>query len=201
MKHKNRKLVLGVGINDADYVVQPTINGKQVMCPFYQAWKNMMNRCYDPKCHAKYPTYIGCTVVEEWHSFMAFRSWMVQQNWEGKHLDKDLLIPNNKVYGPDACAFVDSQTNTLLNDSRANRGDHPLGVHMHLGQYRAQLRVEGKITYLGRFETSEEAHMSYLTAKAINVMNVAYRQTDERVKSALIERSISMSDQAMGSAL
>ena len=35
-----KKLVCGVGNNDADYAVNPRINGKRGMCPAYQAWRN-----------------------------------------------------------------------------------------------------------------------------------------------------------------
>lgn len=197
MNYKNRKLVYGVGINDADYAVNPTINGKKVMCKFYRAWANMLQRCYDPKCHAIRPTYVGCTVTEEWHYFMSFREWMLGQNWEGKQLDKDLLVEGNKIYGPEFCVFADQPTNSLFIDSAAARGDLPVGVDLTFGKYRASLSVEGKTTHLGCFYTPEEAHNCYLTAKAIKVMSAAYKQDDARIKDALIDRSISMSDRAM----
>lgn len=77
-----KKLVYGVGINDANYVVKPTINGKQQWCSFYQAWTGMLERCYSAKWQAKSPTYIGCMVCEEWHSFMSFRAWMITRKKE-----------------------------------------------------------------------------------------------------------------------
>lgn len=48
---KEKKLVFGVGINDADYNVYKTgiVDGKQTVlwiCPFYRKWKDMMMRCY-----------------------------------------------------------------------------------------------------------------------------------------------------------
>lgn len=49
---KTRKLLYGVGINDADYVVQRKetigyVDGEQKrkliwICPFYQTWKSML---------------------------------------------------------------------------------------------------------------------------------------------------------------
>ena len=79
-----RKPVYGVGINDADYVTNPKVEGKSKMCPYYLSWKNMLHRCYDKGHQSKFPRYIGCAVVEEWQYFMCFREWMLLQDWKGK---------------------------------------------------------------------------------------------------------------------
>jgi len=73
---KKNKLVCGVGINDADYEVQPIINGKRVMCPFYAKWVGMLERCYSEKFQNKWPTYIGCYVILDWIYFSNFKYWM-----------------------------------------------------------------------------------------------------------------------------
>lgn len=90
------KLVCGFGISDADYVVCPTIGGKQVWCQYYRKWKSMLLR-QTPKEWKRHTTYKGCKVCEEWRSFMAFRKWMMTQDWQGKQLDKDLL-GDGKLY-------------------------------------------------------------------------------------------------------
>lgn len=69
------RLVHGIGINDADYVVQVKetigyVDGKRKrklvwICPYYQAWKHMLERCYSAKFQKKRPTYSGCSVLEE----------------------------------------------------------------------------------------------------------------------------------------
>ena len=52
---------------------------------------------------------------------------MESQEWEGKQLDKDIVIPGNKVYSPDACIFVDKRINNLMT-SRNSRA-LPIGIH------------------------------------------------------------------------
>lgn len=42
------KLICWVGINDADYPVCSTINGKKAHSPFYRVWRDMLERCYSP---------------------------------------------------------------------------------------------------------------------------------------------------------
>lgn len=50
------KLVYGVGVNDADYVVSPIISGKRHICPFSIKWKDMLARCYSEKTIKANPT-------------------------------------------------------------------------------------------------------------------------------------------------
>ena len=133
-----RRLVNGVGVNDADYVVEKLettgyVNGKQKQklvwyCPHYRAWRGMLSRCYSAKYQEKQPTYIGCSVSEEWLTFSNFKAWMEKQKWEGMHLDKDLLIEGNKIYSADTCVFVSPLVNTFINDQMAKRGEWLIGV-------------------------------------------------------------------------
>lgn len=84
------QLVEGIGINDANYFVAPRVNGSRTVCPFYQRWHDMLKRCYSLKCQTDCPTYAGCKVIVGWHSFTAFKAWMMQQDWKNKHLDKGI---------------------------------------------------------------------------------------------------------------
>jgi len=192
MASRNRGLTFGVGTNDADYVVSTVVNGKHKTCLLFRVWKGMLQRCYSAKCQELRPTYIGCSVVEEWHSFMTFREWMIAQDWEGKDLDKDLIIEGNKVYGPDTCVFVDRKTNSLLTNRAACRGGLPIGVRRNLKGYQAHCCIDGKDQSLGTFRTPDQAHLTYLACKAEVVMVAALRQPDIRVKSALFLRSLHM---------
>ena len=196
-----RQLVYDVGINDADYVVKPRINGKMVTCPFYRKWTDMLQRCYNPKFQAKCPTYVGCTVAEVWLTFSNFKAWMEKQDWEGKHLDKDLLDPGNKVYGPENCVFVSGHINTLLTDNAANRGAYPQGVNFDkpTGKYKAQCSVGGRSKHLGRFTTIAEAESTYLTFKSGIIAEAAHDQEaldNNRLHIALLEYAEAFADKA-----
>jgi hypothetical protein len=182
-----RKLAHGVGINDANYAIYPVVNGKQVMCPYFLAWNNMLNRCYQPKYHKKQPTYIGCSVTKEWLTFSNFKAWMEKQSWKGKCLDKDILVQNNKVYGPETCLFVTSSINNLLIDCGSNRGEWPIGVHFYKssGRFRSQCAVGSKKKHLGMYSTPGEAHEAYKKFKYAHIANIANQQS-EPLRSALI---------------
>lgn len=171
-----RKLIYGIGINDADYIVMPKVNGKSLFCPYYLTWKNMLKRCYCPKYQEKHPTYIGCSVVSEWITFSAFKNWMAGQDWKEKELDKDILILGNKEYSPNACIFISGAINKLLNDHAAARGDLPQGVNFdkNSGKYRAQCAASGKRRHLGLFTSIPKAEHVYLMFKSALVKKIAF---------------------------
>ena len=147
-----KKLVYGVGNNNTDYAVVKWeeigyIDGKRKRkmvwkCPYYVRWEGMLNRCYSTKLHECRPTYKGCIVLKEWLTFSVFKNWMMTQDWEDKHLDKDLLFEGNKVYGPDTCVFVSPMVNTFTTDSGAARGEWLIGVdwYKRAGKFRARCR-------------------------------------------------------------
>lgn len=189
---KKRKLVCGVGINDADYEVQPLINGKRVPCPFYTSWKSMLARCYYAKFQAKQPAYIGCSVVPEWLSLMAFKSWMASHDWQGMALDKDILFPGNKVYGPDKCVFVRPELNSFARDYESSRGDWPVGASWRkdLGRFQVQCRnpFTQRRESLGFFTCPDQAHEAWRAKKHEHALKLAAQQTDPRIAKALSTR-------------
>lgn len=182
------KLVFGVGINNADYCVSPTINGKRLHCKYYITWYSMLRRCYDSKTQIKYTTYIGCTVCEEWLIFSNFKKWMENQDFEGKQLDKDILIRGNKVYSPDSCIFVTDNINSLFVKSDASRGKYKIGVcfNKHDSKFIAQCQVNGKKKHIGCYLTEEEAYQAYVSFKTAHIHSIALEQTDERLREAML---------------
>lgn len=150
----------------------------------------MLERCYSDKLKIKHPTYTDCTVCDEWLHFMSFKAWMEMQDWQGKELDKDILIEGNKRYSPETCVFVDRKVNTFILDCGASKGDLPIGVSMHIksGKYQSQCNRKGKNRYLGLFETAEEAHYTWLKAKNEESLRLAGLQSDPRVAKALVNK-------------
>lgn len=185
------KLIYGIGINDVDYVIWPTVNGVQIPCPYHSCWRSMIARCYDKKTQIKRPTYIGCEVSEEWLTFSNFKAWMETQDWKGKQLDKDILFTGNKVYGKETCVFVSSQVNSFFADSAAARGGYMLGVVLYkaTGEFRARCSDgKGKQKHLGHFETELEAHLAWKAYKHQRACELAEGQSDSRVAEALRKR-------------
>jgi hypothetical protein len=186
-KVTTKKLIYGVGFNDASYTVNSTINGKKVTCPFYATWANMLTRCHSKAEHARRPSYIGCTVASEWLTFSTFSNWMSKHEWQGKQLDKDILIQNNKVYGPLTCIFVSAHINSLLNNQLSKRGLYPRGVSFYhkRNKYRSDCNAHGKANHIGYYDTPKEAHEAYKEFKYKYIAEIANQQS-EPLRTALL---------------
>ena len=186
-KDLSTKHFYGVGINDADYVVRPKINGKVLSCPFYVVWTNMLKRCYCAKYHKTHPTYAECTVAKEWFLFSNFKAWMTTQDWVGNSIDKDILIQHNKVYSSSSCIFVSKAINNLLTSGLARRGKYPQGVSYNkiTGVYDVRCNSNGKNAYLGSYDSATEAHEVYKKIKYKHIAEVASQQS-EPLRTALL---------------
>lgn len=160
IKHKS---ICNIGINDSKTPIK--IDGKHIKA--YSIWYGMMTRCYSTN-RSRNPTYTNCTVDKEWHLFSNFEQWFTKNYVEGWHLDKDILVPGNKVYSAKVCVFVPQALNSLLLDHAAARGECPLGVYFHKNsqKYLAKISVEACRKHLGYFSTSLEAHRAWQLAKA-----------------------------------
>ena len=199
---KPKRLVHGVGNNNADYVVVKYetidyVDGKQkqelvCFCPFYRAWKSMLQRCYSAKFQERNPAYKGCTVSKEWHTFNNFKAWMEKQDWEGKQIDKDLLFEGNKLYSPETCVFVTRTVNIFTTDRAAARGELLIGAYLYKRTGKFQSKCGNPFTkkqeHLGYFDCEQEAHNAWLKRKLELAHELAAIQTDPRVAKALIDR-------------
>lgn len=164
----------------------------------YDIWKNMLRRCYDKKYQEKFPTYIGCIVCEEWLHYKNFKKWYDDNYYEieGQKmcLDKDILIKGNKVYSPETCIFVPQNINSLFLKNNNSRGDLPIGVcyKKQNKKYQAYCNIfniesnKYTYTYLGLYNTPEEAFEVYKKTKEENIKLVANYYKD-RIPSKLYD--------------
>lgn len=180
-----RRPVYDVGINDSDYVTQT----KGKICKYYNTWRGMLQRCYSEAWHKKYPTYKGVKVCDEWLTFSNFKSWMEQQDWEGKQLDKDLL-GNGKLYSPDTCCFLSKTLNSFIVSASTRCGNGlPVGVYKSKKRFQALCRNPfGDNPYVGNFKCETKAHIAYLKKKQEYAMRLADVETDQRIVSAIYNR-------------
>ncbi|UNY40361.1 hypothetical protein KLEP7_gp126 [Pseudaeromonas phage vB_PpeM_ KLEP7] len=196
---KKLRKVMGVGINDADYRVDikselPKLNGKrkrkqEFACKYYVTWKGMLERGFSALFKSKHPTYRECTVCNEWLTFSNFKSWMEQQDWEGKELDKDLIVYKTMIYSPETSVYVNKDINQFMVKREAGRGNFPLGVDYSKRdkKFRARLNdnLVNKTPWLGYYKTPEEAHRSWQKAKIERAYFLKDKQTDPRVVEGL----------------
>ena len=167
--------VYGHGITTKGYPT--TLNNKTH--PIYNRWTAMLQRCYDAKLQAKQPTYKGCKVHNTWKHYGNFYDWFEEQTkaygttpWFSLDVDKDLLDPTNRVYGPDTCVLIPKQLNIALKHIVIKATDtniYPTGVHpisykFNTG-YKVKINKFGKQCYSERFDSAIEAYERYLQMK------------------------------------
>lgn len=155
----------------------------------YDVWKHMMERCYWELASKKFPSYIGCTVCEEWQCYKVFKLWYESQpNNDNGELDKDLLIRGNKIYSPYTCTLVPYEVNIGLQTRRVNSGDYPVGVYYKKANrnYIAQLALgNGVQKHLGSFDTPTAAASVYKRAKEAQVRGFAAKYVDRLTPPAI----------------
>lgn len=195
-----KAMVKGIGVNDAEH----TINVDKNLIPAYSAWLNMMRRCYDPAHIAKYPTYAGCSVCDEWLHFSNFERWFANNYRDGYDLDKGILKRGNKVYCPEYCAYVPKKINYLFCKSNAKRGEFPIGVSFK-GQdkrkkrFKAYMLVNRSQVHLGYYDNPDDAFLAYKGAKEDYIKAVAEEcfyngEIDKRVYDALMKYEVQLTD-------
>lgn len=175
-----RRLVLGVGINDAEYMIEIRIDGKRLVCPAYRAWKHILRRCYCKKFLSENQTYIGVSVCDEWLVFSNFKRWYDENYVEGWQIDKDILT-SSRVYGPESCIYVPRWLNNLTEDHRSARGDLKIGVCRGFNGvgFIAQCSNPFKSSaYIGTYNTEEEAYQAWLSKKK-EIAFILKRKMDE----------------------
>lgn len=168
-REKLKKPIFGKYFNDYQGAIWD--NNKKVMIQSYIAWRAMIMRCEDKSYKQKYPTYGGCSICEEWHSFANFKQWFDEHYVERWALDKDILVKGNKVYSPDTCCFVPTEINSAFTTNKKNRGDCLIGVMKYGDKFVSTNHRE----FLGIFDTQEKAFAKYKEYKENRLKELAYK--------------------------
>lgn len=169
----------------------------------YQVWKSMLRRCYSKEYQDNQPTYIGCSVCDEWLNYQNFAKWALYNGYSPElFLDKDLCEKGNKLYSPSTCCFVPKDLNNMLTKSTANRTNLPIGVCKSGNKFQARFAYydpekDKQRRSLGVKKTPEEAFGLYKQAKEdyIKKMAIKYKKTlPEKAFNNLMNYTVSIKD-------
>ena len=169
----------------------------------YYTWNHMLKRCYDESSRTAWQSYSDIKVCEDWHNYQNFARWYTsleyfKPDW---HLDKDIIIRNNKLYSPETCAFVPVEINSLFTKANKTRGKYCIGVHKT--KKRPNLFVascndgEGKSNYLGCYSSEEAAFSAYKKYKEQLIKEKAEKFKgciDPRVYTAMMAYEVQEDD-------
>lgn len=127
--------------------------------PVYRSWKNMRQRCRNPRI-PNYKDYggRGIFVCERWRNFQLFYKDMGDPP-KGYSIDR---IDNNGNYEPGNCRWASRKTQGL--NKRTNRSTTFSGRTQTLSQWAAELKIDqSKIAY--RLNMGWSAELALSTTK------------------------------------
>lgn len=189
-------LVMGVGVNDRKYPAYASGKNFKV----YTLWCGLLKRCYGSIYQKRNPTYIGCSVSENFKNYSYFYEWAQQQigfGLKNYHLDKDLILRGNRVYSEDTCVFLPSELNVLLTTRRNYRGSLPLGVSAFRDRFIVHCCTDKPSNHVGVFKTPHEAFQAYKQVKETYIKLQAEKwkaHIDPRAYAALMAYEVSPTD-------
>lgn len=166
IRFDNRK-VYANGINDSPFQVTMWLSNRKIQHRAYSTWKGILQRCYSEKSHVLHPTYKGCEICEEWIYFSNFFKWWKENFVEGYEIDKDILVPGNKIYSPETCIYIPRFINVFVTDCEKRGNKFPIGVTYWKPRkkFRARTWEKNKLITIGLYKTIEEAHDAWFKKK------------------------------------
>lgn len=166
---------------------------KGVISKSYRAWKNGITRCYGEA--SKNNSYNECSFCEYFLEYQNFAEWYESHESYGLgyHLDKDLLVRGNKIYSPETCTMLPIEINQAIGISEI--GDLPQGVWKHGYGYCCGVKYAHKKlrTYIGFYDTPEEASAAYVKAKEDYIHSLAEKwkgKIEDRAYQALLNWTV-----------
>lgn len=185
--------------------MRPTLHGVGIsgMCKItnkaaYSIWAGIVRRCYSSTAQLNRPRYAGCSVSDEWKLFPNFLEWYEANHVDGYQVDKDLLVPFNKVYSADTCLYVPNDMNMITVLANSVRGSLPVGVVKSGNRFVARISIKKKMHSLGSFATADEAFSKYYEAKVQTTIDLLdkypeYSQYKEQILYTLKSHLLAVS--------
>lgn len=195
------KTVYGKGyLGEGNY--KNKINGKKTRQ--YNTWHDMLRRCYDEEHRIKNPTYIDCSVCDEWLNYQNFAEWYDENYYDIDnqimHIEKDIIHKGNKIYSPENCVFVPAFINSLFTRNDINRGNLPIGVYWSnkKKKYISQCSEGNGIqAFLGDYNNPIDAFNTYKIHKEQLIKSIANENINKipkRLYNAMINYQVEITD-------
>lgn len=148
VSRKQTSLVCGVGVRD----ICGSYNNKPLKS--YTVWRCMIRRCY---YKTKTKAYVGCSVCHDWLIYSNFKKWYDENifDYHGTlELDKDILLPKNKMYGPNTCCIIPETLNLIIHKSK-RLGIRKTSTRTEI--YKVVIFLNKKLFEFGPFSSYESA--------------------------------------------
>jgi hypothetical protein len=123
IKNPYQKSILGIAAFGNAYKYDLFKYGDKKRKYLYDLYRDLIKRVYTPYNNAEVNAYKDGELDPRWDTYEKFLDWVFgdkTNNFQWFYqLDKDLLKPGNKIYGPDTCIFLPQQLNKTLAFSKS----------------------------------------------------------------------------------
>lgn len=155
----------------------------------YLRWSAIWRRIQEPDL---FPSYADCSLDPDWHNFQNFAEWYYNTPYNRKdwQIDKDILVPGNRVYSADTCVMVPDEINQFFTSKVGIKAPYRGVTKDRHGKFVANLRNEFGKHRLGYFENPEDAYQCYCEAKDIEASRLAQKWKSE-IDPRLYDRLVS----------
>ena len=155
-------------------------DGKKIFLTEYNTWVSMHRRAEN--FNGTHPSYEDVTIDKIWWSYQNFAMWYNDNKYEVENdilrLDKDILVPGNRVYSPETCCLVPDKINQLFKQPMKKDDNMPMGVYKEGNRYRTvklyEIDNNGNVMkHCKSFKTPEDAHECYKFYKEKYIHDIA----------------------------
>lgn len=171
-----------------------TIGGVVYSRKIYNAWRQMIRRCENPRSHLYY-NYgaIGITVCDRWHTFANF----VKDMGEPAHPSLSLQRKDGtKGYSPDNCCWAtaaEQGSNHVRSEQRKRLTFGKICSDLGVGQSYCSAILSGRTGKRNSQKTLER-----IRARAIQFLNEGWTLTDNRRRVLFPETATELPSRAQG---
>jgi hypothetical protein len=95
----------------------------------FKIWEGIKKRCYNKRCHAyKYYGAKGIELFTDWHRFLDFRKWALNNGYSDKLTIERMNVEKN--YEPGNCTWIplSDQNNNKSNSRKVRHGNDEMTV-------------------------------------------------------------------------
>lgn len=164
-------------------------------------WRAVVARCLPGgSFQSNHNTYVG--VTNGFTDFQQFAEWCQDQygymfkesSGHYWHLDKDMIIRDNKVYSPETYLFIPSRINNLfIAFSKKSRNNLYPGVSFDKTGSRFMVNIrllngkDHRQVYLGTYRTLQEAINVYVKSKVDHIKDLCLNDPEIASHQRLVE--------------